>query len=185
MKKLLLPAVVAAAALVLSGCVILQSRGPGKQMLESSAQSALQNLLAQNPAAAAVNNQAVAVLVFPSVVKAGLVYGGAAGNGVLFVNGQPSGIYNTAAVSYGLQAGLQDYGYALFFMNQSALRYLSQSGGLELGVGPSVVVADAGFAKNYTTTTLTQDVYAFVFNQRGLMAGAGITGSKITQVAAP
>ncbi len=173
------------AAFALSGCVLLQSQGVGKQMLEDSAQAALQNLVAQNPAAAAVNNEAVAVLVFPSVIKGGLVYGGAAGNGVLFVNGQPSGIYNTAAVSYGLQAGLQDYGYALFFMNQSALNYLNRSAGLELGVGPSVVVADAGFAKTYSTTTLTQDVYAFVFDQRGLMAGAGITGSKITKVAAP
>jgi lipid-binding SYLF domain-containing protein len=81
-----------------------------------------------------------------------------------------------------LQAGIQDYGYALFFMNEHALAYLNKSGGFELGAGPSVVVADEGFAKNYTTTTLTQDVYAFVFNQKGIMAGLGITGSKITRI---
>lgn len=177
--------VLSVALISLTGCVLFQSQGIGKQMLENSAQSALQNLISHNPAAATVNNQAVAVLVFPSIVKGGFVYGGAAGNGVLFINGQPAGIYNSASVSYGLQAGLQDYGYALFFMNRSSLRYLNRSEGLELGVGPSIVVADAGFAKSYSTTTLTQDVYAFVFNQRGLMAGAGITGSKITKVAAP
>jgi lipid-binding SYLF domain-containing protein len=116
------------------------------------------------------------------VIKGGFLYGGQTGNGVLFQGGV-TGFYNTSAVSYGLQAGLQNYGYALFFMNQGALSYLNKSAGLELGVGPSVVVADAGFAKSYTSTTLTQDVYAFVFDQKGIMAGLGITGSKITRLA--
>ncbi len=169
----------------MAGCAVFQSRGIGKSMLEAQAQTTLQNLVAQNPAAAKVNSQAVAVLVFPSVIKGGFMYGGAAGNGVLFQNGTPAGIYNSAAVSYGLQAGLQDYGYALFFMNNQSLSYLQQSQGFEVGVGPSVVVADKGFAKSYTSTTLTQDVYAFVFNQVGVMAGAGVTGSKITRIAAP
>lgn len=169
----------------LNGCAFFQSRGPGKQMLETNARNALQTLVSQNPSAAYVSRQAVAVLVFPSVVKGGFIYGAAAGNGVLFRHGIPAGVYNTTALSYGLQAGLQDYGYALFFMNEKALNYLQRSEGFEIGAGPSVVVADKGFAKSYTSTTLTQDVYAFVFNQTGLMAGLGLTGSKITQIAAP
>lgn len=172
-----------ALAAVLPGCALTQSGSADQIAMQAQAQQALQTLLANNPAAAAVNNQAVAVLVFPSVIKGGFLYGGQTGNGVLFQNGQAAGYYNTSAVSYGLQAGLQDYGYALFFMNNNALSYLGKSDGLELGVGPSVVVADKGFAKNYTSTTLTQDVYAFVFDQKGIMAGLGITGSKITQIA--
>lgn len=164
------------------GCAMMQPGGGSQSALQAKAEEALGTLLAQNDAAAAVNNRAVAVLVFPSVIKGGFLYGGQTGNGVLFRNGTPSGTYNTSAISYGLQAGIQDYGYALFFMNEQSLAYLNKSEGFELGVGPSVVVADEGFAKNYTTTTLSQDVYAFVFNQRGIMAGLGITGSKITRL---
>jgi len=33
-----------------------------------------------------------------------------------------------------------------------------------------------------TTSTLTQDIYAIVFDQKGLMGGVGIQGSKITRI---
>jgi len=49
-------------------------------------------------------------------------------------------------------------------------------------VGPSVVLVDQGLAKSMTTTTLTADVYAFIWGQKGLMAGLGIQGSKITKI---
>jgi lipid-binding SYLF domain-containing protein len=67
-------------------------------------------------------------------------------------------------------------------MNDGALRYLDESRGFEIGVGPSVVVVDQGLAKSITTSTLASDVYAFIFDQRGLMAGVGIQGSKITRI---
>ena len=92
------------------------------------------------------------------------------------------GHYNSLAGSYGYQAGLQTYGYALFLMNDQALQYLDQSDGWEIGGGPSIVVLDKGKGKSVTSTTLTKDVYAFIFNQKGLMAGVGIQGSKITKV---
>ena len=57
-----------------------------------------------------------------------------------------------------------------------------RSGGWEVGVGPSIVVVDAGAAKSLTTTTGKDDVYAFIFSQKGLMAGLGIQGSKITKI---
>src|SRR2546425_316195 len=81
-----------------------------------------------------------------------------------------------------LQAGLQTFGYALFFMTDEALNYLDASGGFEIGVGPSIVIVDQGIAKSITSSTLASDVYAFIFDQRGLMAGAGIQGSKITKI---
>ena len=49
-------------------------------------------------------------------------------------------------------------------------------------MGPSVVIVDEGFAKTLTTTTLQNDVYAFIFDQKGLMAGIGLQGSKITRI---
>jgi len=68
------------------------------------------------------------------------------------------------------------------FMTGSALDYLNSSAGFEVGVGPSVVVVDAGIAKSLTTTTAKDDVYAFIFGQKGLMAGLGLQGSKITRI---
>ena len=67
-------------------------------------------------------------------------------------------------------------------MNDGALKYLDKSEGFEIGVGPSIVVVDEGMGKSITSTTLTQDVYAFIFDQKGLMAGLGIQGSKITKI---
>ena len=92
------------------------------------------------------------------------------------------GYYRTLAASYGFQAGIQSFGYALFFMSDSALSYLRRSEGWEIGTGPSVVIVDQGMARQLSTTTLKDDVYAVVFDQKGLMAGMGIQGSKITQI---
>jgi len=153
-----------------------------KAELDRDGPRALKNLYANNTAARLLGSKAKAVLVFPSVVKAGFMFGGQIGEGVLLANGRPVGYYNSVAASYGLQAGVQVFGYALFFMNDSALSYLDRSDGWELGVGPSIVVVDAGVGKSLTSTTITQDVYAFIFDQKGLMAGLGVQGSKITRI---
>jgi lipid-binding SYLF domain-containing protein len=150
--------------------------------LESDAAHALNNLYAQNTSAKLVGDHAVAVLVFPNIVKAGFMFGGQLGDGVLMRQGRPVGYYNSFAASYGLQAGLQVFGYALFFMNEKALEYLNKSSGWEIGVGPSIVVVDAGVGKNLSSTTLQKDIYAFIFDQKGLMAGLGIQGTKITKI---
>ena len=146
------------------------------------ADHALRTLYAIQPKARELGKRATAILVFPKIVKAGLVVGGLSGNGVLRVGGKTTGYYNISAASYGLQAGAQTYSYALFFMTNSALGYLQKSNGWSIGSGPSVVVVDKGMAASMTSTTLTQDVYAFPFGQRGLMAGLGLEGSKITRI---
>ena len=63
-----------------------------------------------------------------------------------------------------------------------ALDALDTAEGFEVGVGPSIVVMDEGMGKSTTTTTLQDDVYAFIFSQKGLMAGLGIQGNKITKL---
>jgi len=120
--------------------------------------------------------------VFPTMVKAGFMFGGQLGEGALRKHGKTAGYYNSVAASYGFQAGVQSFGYALFFMSDAALGQLDASRGFELGVGPSFVVVDEGIGKSITSNTITSDVYAFIFNQKGLMAGAGIQGSKITRI---
>jgi lipid-binding SYLF domain-containing protein len=151
--------------------------------LSRDANTALQKLFAKNPAARKIRDQAMAILVFPTMLKAGFMFGGQIGEGALLrKGGRTTGYYNSVAASYGLQAGAQTFGYALFFMNEGALKSLNQSGGFEIGVGPSIVLVDAGMGKSVTSTTLTEDVYAFIFDQKGAMAGLGIQGSKITRI---
>lgn len=143
---------------------------------------ALQKLYANNTPARLLAKEAKAILVFPSIVKAGFIVGVQGGNGALRKNGKTVAYYNTASASYGLQAGVQKFGYALFFMTESALNYLFKSGGWEIGVGPSIVIVDAGVAKALTTTTARKEIYAFFFDQKGLMAGLGLQGTKITRI---
>jgi len=150
--------------------------------LTAESRAALNQLVAQNPAAAKVKSKAAAVLVFPDVVKAGFIFGAQGGKGILFVHNRPNGQYRTVAASYGLQAGVQKYGYALFFMNQKAVDWINNTRGWEIGTGPSVVIVDKGMAHTFTTDTMHSGIYAFTFDQRGLMAGLGIQGSKITRI---
>ena len=148
--------------------------------LTGESRAALRQLVSHNSAARKVSEKAVAVLVFPDVLKAGFIVGAQGGKGVLFVNGKAQGRYRTVAGSYGLQAGAQKYGYALFFMNQKAVDWVNSTRGWEIGTGPSVVLVDQGMAKSISTDTLHSGIYAFTFDQKGLMAGMGIQGSKIT-----
>jgi lipid-binding SYLF domain-containing protein len=151
--------------------------------LRRDSAAALRTLTETETAARLLSEKAKGILVFPSIVKGGFMVGGQIGEGVLWKKSRAVGYYNSVAASYGLQAGIQTFGYALFFMNDQALKQLDATRGFEIGVGPSIVVVDAGVAKSMTTNTLTSDVYAFIFSQKGLMAGLGIQGSKITKVA--
>jgi lipid-binding SYLF domain-containing protein len=159
------------------------ARAADAAQLDKDAQAALQSLYADVPAAKVLGDKARAILVFPSITKAGLVIGGQYGEGVLMRGGKTVGYYSTAGASYGLQAGVQKYGYAMMFMTDAAFQALDKAEGFEVGIGPTVVVVDEGMAKNATTATLKEDIYAFVFGQKGLMAGIGIQGTKITKIA--
>ncbi len=150
--------------------------------ISRDANAALKRLYQQQPSARVLGEKAKAILVFPSILKAGFLFGGQIGEGAMLKGGKTVAYYSSVAASYGLQAGVQTFGYALFFMNQKSLDYLASSGGFEIGVGPSVVVVDQGMGKSLTSTTLTEDVYAFIFSQKGLMAGLGIQGSKLTKI---
>ncbi len=150
--------------------------------IDRDVDSALMKLYDKTPAAKELAKVAKGILVFPDIIKGGFIVGGQYGNGALRIDGKTMGYYNTAAASYGLQAGVQSFGYALFFITDKALDYLKNSKGWEIGVGPSVVIVDEGIAKSLSTTTAKSDIYAFFFDQKGLMAGLGLQGSKITQI---
>lgn len=149
--------------------------------LRNRSEKSLRHLYANNQKARVIGEKAVAVLVFPTVYKAGFMFGAQSGNGVLFKDGKVAGYFNSSAASYGLQAGIQEFSYALFFMDEQSLHYLNKSGGLEVGGAPSLVVADEGVATSLSTTTLQKGIYAFFFGQKGLMAGLSLQGTKISQ----
>ena len=150
--------------------------------LDREVDSALNTLFAKSQSAKVLAEKAKAILVFPAITKAGFIVGGQYGQGALRENGKTVGYYSSAAASYGLQAGIQKFGYALFFMTDSARTYLDRSDGWEIGAGPSIVVVDVGAAGSLTTTTAKSEIYAFFFSQKGLMAGLGLQGTKITRI---
>jgi len=155
----------------------------GDPELEAKSRQALQDLFDKTPKAKELQYQAKAVLVFPDIVKAGFIVGAQGGKGVMFgPDGRVLGYYRARAVSYGMQVGAQTFSEAMFFTTDAAMRAVSSDAGLSIGVGPSVVVMDEGMARSTTTTTVQANVYAFIFGQKGLMAGLGLQGQRIVKL---
>lgn len=164
-------------------CLVQQPAIAGSAAkIDKEVKLALEDLYASSPAAKELSTVAKGILVFPSIVKGGLIVGGQYGKGALVVKGEAVAYYNTLAASYGLQAGAQSFGYAMFLMTDEAMKYLQESDGWEIGVGPSIVMVDSGMAESLTTSTAKEDIYAFIYDQEGLMAGMGLQGSKITKI---
>jgi lipid-binding SYLF domain-containing protein len=153
-----------------------------RDKLLMNARTSLQELEASEPRSKRFARHAVGVLVFPNILKAGFVFGGETGDGVLLEHGAPAGYYNLSGGSWGLQIGGQDFSYALFFMTPGSLSYLRKSDGFQVGTGPSIVVVNKGAGAEADSTTLTHDVYAFPYSQKGLMADLTLQGSKITRI---
>lgn len=169
-------------AAMLLGGITQQAGAASAEELDTQAATALQALYKSNPVAESLSKKSRAILVFPKIVKAGLVFGGSYGEGVLTKGGKVAGYYNSVSASWGWQAGAESYGYVVFLTSDKAVKYLEKSKGWEVGVGPTVVVVNEGAAKNLSSTTLNKDAYAFIFDQQGLMASLSIEGTKISPI---
>ena len=181
LRSHLLTLMFAAASIVMMSVINLASAATAED-LDKDSRQALQTLYKTEPVAETLSRTAKAVLVFPNIVKAGLVFGGSYGEGELIEGSKVIDYYNSVTGSWGLQAGAQSYGYAVFLMTDKAIRYVKETKGWEIGVGPTVVVVDEGVAKNLSTSSLKDDAYAFIFSQQGLMAGVSIEGTKISRI---
>lgn len=170
------------AALMFHGLGASTAWASSAKEIDAQASQALTSLFRNTPETRALADKAKAVLIFPNIVKAGFLVGGQFGDGALRKAGETVAYYRSLAASYGFQAGVQSFGYVLFFMDEESLQYLEQSDGWEIGTGPSVVLLDQGFGKSLSTTTLQEGIYAFIFDQKGLMGGVGLQGSKITRI---
>jgi len=184
LKALKAGAALALASLTLSQCASgPTASGASASQISADSRAALRDLYKQNPQARQLGNKAKGVLVFPSIAKGGFIVGGMGGNGALVrPDGSIRDYYQTGGLSYGLQAGVQKYGYALFLMDSEAFANINRADGWEVGSSPSLVVVDKGAAASLSTTTIDKGTYAFFFNQTGLMGGLGLQGSKITRI---
>jgi len=176
-------AITLAVAMALTVLMIpCQAIAASKAEIDRDVDAALIKLYQDSTEAKAFAERAAGILVFPSIVKAGFILGAMYGEGALRVKGKTAGYYNAVAASYGLQAGVQTFGYAVFFMNQEKLKYLDESEGWEIGGAPSLVIVNKGVAGSLSTTSARADIYVFFFDQSGLMAGLGLQSTKISKI---
>ena len=175
-----------AATLVLAGCSTTPMSGgthTGKrQEIDSSVDATLSKLATTIPGSRELVNKARGVLVFPSVLAAGLGIGGEYGEGALRVNGRNVDYYSTASASFGLQIGAQSKAVVFLFMTQEALDKFQNSQGWTAGVDGSVAVIKAGVNGDIDLNTITQPVNVFVMTNKGLMANLTVEGTKITKL---
>ncbi len=136
----------------------------------------------QVPGGAEFLNTANGVLVFPDVIKAGLVVGGEYGEGALRIGGKSVAYYNIASASFGLQIGAQQYAIVMVFLNDDALQKFRDSKGWEAGVDGSVAIAEWGAGKDINTQNFKDPIVGFVLGNKGLMVGISLEGSKITKL---
>lgn len=126
--------------------------------------------------------RAKGVLVFPSIIKAGFVFGGEYGEGALRINGKTADYYSTAGASFGFQMGAQSKAVVLVFLNDTALAGFRNSDGWEAGVDGSVALVEWGVGEDISTTDINEPIVAFVFNNKGLMYNLTVEGSKFTKI---
>lgn len=129
-----------------------------------------------------LSSKAQAILVFPSVVKAGMGIGGEYGEGVLYERGAANGYYNVISASVGFQLGVQSRSVIIMFMTTEALRSFRKTKGFKIGVDGSVAIITAGAGGSIDTARITQPVIGFVLDPKGLMYNLTLEGSKISRI---
>jgi lipid-binding SYLF domain-containing protein len=150
--------------------------------IDATVETALARFYEEVPAGRELATKAKAMLVFPSVIKAGFGIGGEYGEGALRVAGRMAGYYSTAAASIGLQIGAQARSEVILFMTDQALAQFQASDGWEVGVDGSVALIKVGVAGEIDTTTLNAPVIGFIYGEEGLMANLSLEGTKISRL---
>ena len=150
--------------------------------INANVYATLEQFYRQTPGARALAQSAAGVLVFPTVVKAGIGIGGEYGEGALLVGGRPAGYYNLVSASFGFQLGAQARTIIIMFMTQSALAGFDAKAGWKVGVDGSVTLITLGAGASIDTNQITSPVIAFVLDPKGLMYNLTLEGSKISRI---
>ncbi|MFH0985211.1 MAG: YSC84-related protein [Candidatus Omnitrophota bacterium] len=150
--------------------------------IDASVTTALKRFQKEVPGAKGLIAKAKGVLVFPSVIKAGIGLGGEYGVGALRIKGKTASYYNTMSGSFGLQLGGQVKSIYLLFMEDQALKNFRNSDGWKAGVDGSVALIHMGAAASVDTARTNQPILGFVLGQKGLMYNLSIEGSKFNKI---
>lgn len=186
MKRSLFNCTLAFIVLLVAACSTTgsSSRDPEtrRASLNAGADAALANLFQQISSSEPLVNSAKGVLIFPSVLEAGLVFGASSGEGVLRKNGETVSFHRTTSGSWGLQAGAQSTAVFLLFMTDEALRRFETQDGWSVGADANVTLVSVGANAQITTETAQQPVIGFVLSNRGLMAGLTLNGTRVSRL---
>ena len=169
------------AALALLGA-IRPGAAAGAGEINASVTRTLDRFYQQVPGARELAAKAAAVLVFPTIVKAGFGFGGEYGEGALHIRGRTAGYYNIISGSIGFQFGAQARSVIIMFMTEEALAGFEKTSGWKVGVDGSIVVVTVGAGESIDTNTLTSPIIAFVIDPQGLMYNLSLEGSKISRI---
>jgi lipid-binding SYLF domain-containing protein len=150
--------------------------------INDAANATLHRFVEQNPSAEELGRKAAGVLVFPSVLKAGIGVGGEYGEGVLIVHGNAAGYYNIIAASVGFQLGVQSQSVIIMFMTQETLAQFENAYGWKVGIDGSIVIVTVGAAGSVDSDSLTSPIIGFILDQQGLMYSLSLEGAKITRI---
>ena len=153
-----------------------------KEEINAEVREAVQNFYKHTSAGKELAQKAAGMLVFPSVVKAGIGIGGEYGEGSLLIGGNPVAYYNIAAASIGFQLGAQARSQIILFMTENALAKFRRSEGWKAGVDGSVALATLGAGGSIDTETAKKPIIGFIFSNKGLMYNLTFEGSKITKL---
>jgi lipid-binding SYLF domain-containing protein len=150
--------------------------------IEADANATLHSFVRQVPGARELANKAAGILVFPSVIKAGIGFGGEYGEGMLLNQQRVVGYYNLVSASFGFQLGVQQRSVIIMFMTRDALAGFEQRAGWKIGVDGSVTVITVGVGGSIDTEQVVSPVIGFVLDQKGLMYNLTLEGSKISRI---
>ena len=150
--------------------------------IDAEVRQALQDFRKHTAAGHELSQKAAGMLIFPSVIKAGIGIGGEYGEGALLVKGKTVAYYNIASASIGLQLGAQARSQIVLFMNDKVLADFRRSEGWKAGVDGSVALATLGAGGAIDTETAKQPIIGFIFSNKGLMYNLTFEGSKITRI---
>lgn len=179
MKKLILAAVMAISATMIA---LPAAKAASAREINAGVRATLDNFFSQIRGSRELADKAVGILVFPSVVKAGIGIGGEYGEGALLIGGQTADYYNTVSASFGFQLGVQERSVIICFMTDSALRQFRKTAGWKVGVDGSVAIITVGVGGSIDTNKITSPVVGFVLDPKGLMYNLTLEGSKITRI---
>jgi lipid-binding SYLF domain-containing protein len=150
--------------------------------IDRDANNTLHSFVNQVPGARELANKAAGILVFPSVVKAGIGLGGEYGEGIMLNQQKVVGYYNLISASFGFQLGVQERSVIIMFMTQDALNQFDRVAGWKVGVDGSVAIITVGIGGSIDTDKITQPVIGFIIDQKGLMYNLTLEGSKISRI---